>query len=239
MGVLVSEWSPNLIVELVKSVAWPIVALLIGLSFRIKIFDVIRSFFTKNTVSEISATITGLSAKFKVAQQSAEALEMSNVNSPDLSKNLSAEAIKERHDNFKTEYSEELYQSTLKHALSLNIDNKEKIELLSREVSLYQSAIKYIEINKVLFRSQYELFFKITIAGGYISKEDIISHFDKIKKENTEAFAGWDWITYIAYPVSIGIIHEKDNFFELTLMGRSYMTFMSKNTQFIEEISKL
>lgn len=239
MGISVCEWSPNLIVELVKNIAWPVVALFIGLSFRIRIFDVIRSFFTKNTVSEISATITGLSAKFITAQESAKALEMSSANSAYLSENLSAEAIKERHDRFKTEYSEELYQSILKHALSLNIDNKEKIDILSREVSLYQSTIKYLDVNKVLFRSQYDLFFKIKIIGGCISKEDIIAHFDKIKNENTKAFADWDWITYIAYPVSNGIIYEEDNFFKLTSMGKSYIAFMSKNPQLIEELSKL
>ncbi len=239
MGNLVSEWSPNLIVELIKNVAWPVVVLFIGLSFRIKISDTLRSFFKKNTVSEISATITGLSAKFIEAQQSAEALEMPNVASADLSENLSAETIKARHDKFKTEFSEDLYQSILKHALSLNIDDQEKIDILSRELSLYQSTIKYIEVNKVLFRSQYDLFIKITIAGGHISKEDITSHFEKIKNENIEVFAGWDWIKYISYPVSNGIIQGENNSFKLTSIGRSYMTFMSKNPQLVEELSNL
>lgn len=44
---LVCSWSPKLIVDLIKSIAWPVVVLLIGFSFRTRIFEVARSFFLK------------------------------------------------------------------------------------------------------------------------------------------------------------------------------------------------
>lgn len=236
---LTCSWSPKLIVDLIKSIAWPVVVLLIGFSFRIRIFEVVRSFFSKNTVSEISATTSGLSAKFMAAKQSTEVLETASSNAANLPKNMSIEVIRERHEQHKTEFSEELYQAIIKHVSSLDIDNEVKIKLLSREVSLLQSAVRYFEINKVLFRSQYNLFYKISSNGGYIRKEDALYYFDEIKNDNKEAFSNWDWIKYISYPVSNELIYEDDNGYKLTPMGRSHVAFMSKNPQLIDELAKL
>lgn len=44
---LVCSWSPKLIVELIKSIAWPVVVLIIGFRFRTRIFEVVSSFFLK------------------------------------------------------------------------------------------------------------------------------------------------------------------------------------------------
>lgn len=236
---LVCSWSPKLIVELIKSIAWPVVALLIGFSFRIRIFDVVSSFFSKNTVSEISATVSGLSAKFMAAKQSTEVLETASSNVANLPKNMSAGAIRERQEQSKTEFSEEIFQSIIEHASSLDIDNEEKIELLSREVSIYQTVARYFEINKVLFRSQYNLFYKIDSNDGYIRKEDAINYFDSVKNNNKEAFANWDWNKYTSYPVSNSLIYADDDGYKLTPIGRSYLAFMSNKPQLIDELAKL
>lgn len=236
---LACSWSPNLIVELIKSIAWPAVVLLIGFSFRTRIFDIARSFFSKNMVSEISATVSGVSAKFVAAKQSIEVLEAASSNTANLPKNMSIEAIKERHELYKTEFSEELYQAIIKHASSLDVDNEVKIELLAREASLFQSAIRYFSINKVLFRSQYNLFYMMSGNDGYICEEDAYIHFETTKKNNKEAFMDWDWIKYIAYPVSNELIYKDDNDYKLTSIGRSYVAFMSKNPQLIDELAKL
>ncbi|HBC6265297.1 TPA: hypothetical protein KEW38_004240 [Citrobacter braakii] len=236
---LAYSWTPKLIVDLIKSIAWPVVVLFIGFSFRIRIFDVIRSFFSKNTVSEISATVSGVSAKFIASRQSTEVLETSSSNAANLPRNMSIEAIREKHEQHKTEFSEELYHAIIKHVFSLNVDNEVKIELLAHEVSLLQSAVRYFEINKVLFRSQYDLFCKITINDRGVSKGSVIQYFNEIKNNNKEAFTDWDWIKYISYPVSNSLIYEDDNCYRLTPMGRSYVAFMSKNPQFIDELAKL
>ncbi|ECJ8138105.1 hypothetical protein FQA04_09270, partial [Salmonella enterica] len=106
---LACSWSPKLIVELIKSIAWPVVVLIIGFRFRTRIFEVVSSFFSKNTLSEISATLSGISAKFIVEKQTAEVLESSNSNLASLQKNTSIEAIRIHHEQFRTEFSEELY----------------------------------------------------------------------------------------------------------------------------------
>ncbi|MFK3694529.1 hypothetical protein [Serratia bockelmannii] len=236
---LACSWSPLLIVEIIKIIAWPSVILLIGLSFRIKIFEVMHSFFSKNTVSEISATVSGVSAKFLAAKQSTEVLETASFNATTLPKNMSAEAINERYERSRTELSEELYQSIVKHVYSLGIDNDMKVELLAREASLLQSAIKYFDINKVLFRSQYDLFLKIADNGGCIRKEVALHHFDEAKQNNKSALVDWDWIKYISYPVSNGLIYEDDSNYKLTSVGRSYIMFMSKNPQLVDDLAKI
>ncbi len=150
--------SPKLIADLIKSIAWPVVVLLIGFSFRTQIFEVVSSFFSKNMVSEISATVSGVSVKFVAAKQSIEVLETASSNAANLPNNMSVETIREKHERRKTEFSEELYQALIKHVSSLDIDNEVKVELLSREILIFQSAIRYFDINKVLFRSQYNFF---------------------------------------------------------------------------------
>nr|WP_315289732.1 hypothetical protein [Serratia proteamaculans] len=236
---LACSWSPKLIVELIKSIAWPVVVLLIGFSFRIRIFDAVRSFFSKNTVSEISATVSGLSAKFMAAKQSIEVLETASTNAANLPKNMSIGAVRERHEQHKTEFSEEIFQSIIEHVSSLDVDSEEKIVLLSREVSIFQSAVRYFEINKVLFRSQYNLSYKIASNDGYIRTEDALNYFDNVKSNNKEAFADWDWIKYISYPVSSGLIYEDENGYKLTPLGRSHVAFMSNKPQLIDELAKL
>lgn len=236
---LVCSWSPKLIVDLIKSIAWPVVVLLIGFSFRTRIFEVARSFFSKNTVSEISATVSGVSAKFVTAKQTTEVLESASTNAANLPKSMSIEAIRARHEQHKTEFSEELYQSIIKHASSLDVNNDEKVKILARELSIYQAIIRYIDINKILFRSQYNLFCSINSNGGQINKEDANLFFEATKNNNKEAFSDWDWIKYIAYPVSNSLIYEDNNFYKLTELGRSYIAFMSKNPQLIDELAKL
>ncbi|MDY4334068.1 hypothetical protein SOV78_08660 [Pectobacterium brasiliense] len=236
---LAYNWSPELIVDLIKSIAWPVVVLLIGFSFRIRIFEIIHSFFSKNMVSEISATVSGVSAKFVAEKQSTEVLETASSNATNLPKYMDIGAIRERHEQHKTELSEELYQAITIHISSLKTNNEIKVDLLAREVSLFQSAIKYFDINKVLFRSQYNLFSIMANNEGCIRKEDAHRIFESIKKHNKEVFSDWDWIKYIAYPVSNSLIYEDTNSYKLTSTGRSYVSFMSKNPQLIDELAKL
>lgn len=236
---LACNWSPKLIVDLIKSIAWPVVILLLGFSFRSRLFETVRSFFSKSQVTEISATASGVSAKFVAAKQSIEVLETAGSNAANLPKNMGIEAIRERHEQVKTEFSEELYQSIIKHAFYLDISHEERTELLSREISILQSAIRYFDINKVLFRSQYELFNRIVSNNNSISKEGASNFFELTKNKNKEALTDWDWIKYIAYPVSNNLLDEDGNGYKLTILGRSYMAFMSKNPQLVDELAKL
>ena len=235
----VCSWTPALIADLVKGVAWPLVALVIGIGFRTRISEAARSFFSTNTVSEVSASPTGLSAKFVAAKQTSETLDAGGSNATNLPRTMSIDAVRERHNQHLTEFSDELYRAVTAHLDALTIGEEEKIELLAREISLLQSAIRYFDINKVLFRSQFNLFSLMSNNNGYIAKEDAHRHFSSTKELVGAALFDWDWIKYISYPVSHNLISEDLDGYKLTSLGRSYVSFMSKNPQLIDELAKL
>jgi hypothetical protein len=239
MEELIYNWTPQLIVEVIKAVAWPLTLLLIGLRFRSGIYDSIRSFFSKNTVTEVSATASGVSAKFVAAKQSTETKESAGSSAVSLPKNISAESIRQRHEQNKTDLSEEFYRSIKNHLLALTLSPDEEIEILAKEVSQLQSAVRYFDINKVLFRSQFNLFSLMRNNDGYISKEDINRYFLANKNEFVEAFLDWDLVKYISFPVSNGFISDDGNGYQLTTLGNSYVAFMSRNPQLVNELAKL
>ena len=55
----VSDWSPEVIVELVSEIAWPLVVLILGWKFRSSISNAVTNFFARNEVTEVSAGATG------------------------------------------------------------------------------------------------------------------------------------------------------------------------------------
>ena len=150
-------WTPEIIVNLVGELAWPITIVILGWRFRSGIIDAVSNFFNKNNVSEISATATGVTAKFKEAQQSAE-IKGNTSKQADLPDGASFEELKERQTKNSTEFSLELYNHIKNHVASLDINDEDKIELLSKELSLLQAGLRFFGINKVLFRSQFDLF---------------------------------------------------------------------------------
>ncbi|MDH1868938.1 hypothetical protein N5D83_19330 [Pseudomonas chengduensis] len=98
MEELLCNWTPTLIVDLVKNVAWPLVVLILGIGLRNRIFEIFRSFFTRNTVSEVIASTSGFSAKFVAAEkQTSEVFESGGSSAMSLPRNMSAAAIRERH----------------------------------------------------------------------------------------------------------------------------------------------
>ncbi|APR67462.1 hypothetical protein CN03_11300 [Thalassolituus oleivorans] len=235
----ICSWTPELVVELIKNVAWPIVVLLIGFRFRSGISESLRTFFNRNTVSEVSASASGVSAKFVAAKQTSETLETAGSNAVNLPKTMGVEAIRERHELHKTEFSEELFKAIKTHLSALEITVEEKLDIMARETSLLQSAIRYFDINKVLFRSQFNMFSIMASNSGFISKEDAETNFQSIKELVGEALNDWDWIKYSSYPVSNGIIRQESDGYKLTELGKSYVSFMSKNPQLVDELAKL
>lgn len=239
MEELTCNWTPQLIVELIKSVAWPLTLLLICLKFRSCLIESIRNFFSKNTVAEVSATTSGVSAKFVAAKQSIESKESGGRSAISLPQNMSTEAIRERHEQNKTEFSEELYRAIKIHLSALELKSNEQIEILVKELSLLQSIIRYFDINRVLFRSQFNLFSIMKNNSDYISKNDLQRNFLEIKNLFGEAYIDWDWVKYISFPVNNGLISDDGEGYKLTTLGRSYVQFMSRNPQLIDELAKL
>lgn len=239
MDQLACSWTPQLIIELIKAIAWPLTVLIVGIKFRSGTFESVRNFFSKNRVTELSATTSGVSAKFAAEKQSSEVRESAGTSAINLPDNMSLDAIRKRHEQGSTELSDELYKAIKTHLAALGLSQAEEIEILAKETSLLQSAIRYFDINKVIFRSQFNLFSIMLSSGGYISKSDVQNHFAHIKDLVGNVFSEWDWIKYISYPVSNGLISDEGQGYKLTTLGGSYVSFMSRNPQLIDELAKL
>lgn len=236
---LTCTWTPQLIVEILKVAVWPLTLLILGFGIRVKFSDSIRSFFTKNTVSEVSASTTGISARFVAARQSSESKELSGSNSVPLPESMSLEALNARYEQNKTEFSEEQYGAIRTHLNALNLSPEEETELLIKELSISQCAVRYFDINKILFRSQFNLFSIMTENNNYISRDDVKQHFSYIQNNVGYALTDWDWVKYVAYPVSNGLMVNEGFGYKLSKFGKSYVEFMSRNPQLIDELSKL
>jgi hypothetical protein len=235
----ICNWTPELVVDLVKAVIWPVTVLIIGIRFRSGIYGSLQKFLSKNTVSEVSATTSGVSAKFVAAKQTSETIESAGTNAINLPEKMNADAIQKRHEEQQTEFSEELYSSIKSHLSALHLTKDEEVELIAKEASLLQSAIRYFDINKVLFRSQYNLFSIMANNAGFIDKNGAQNNFISVKEKVGEGLSDWDWIKYVSYPVSNGIIVENESGYELTCLGKSYVSFMSRNPQLIDDLAKL
>lgn len=83
------------------------------------------------------------------------------------------------------------------------------------------------------------LFSKMANNGGYISADDVQRYFVSIKESAGEGLSGWDWIKYLSYPVSAGLISSSGDGYSLNVLGSSYVAFMSRNPQFVDELAKL
>ncbi|MBU2919145.1 hypothetical protein KO505_14455 [Psychrosphaera sp. F3M07] len=235
--VISGSWTPEVIVSLVGEIAWPLVLIILGWRFKSGIVDGVGKFFSKNNVTEVSATTTGLTAKFKEAQQTAKSKE--NASEPAaIPEGVSYAELIKRQESHSSEHSLQLYEHIKSHVDSLKLEGNSAIELLSKELSLLQAGLAYFDINKTLFRSQFDLLNSWLIEGE-ISEDNLKAYFDNLLKNNPGILDGWDYIKYITYPVSRGLIEYKEGNYTITVLGKSYVQFMKQNIQFIDELSNL
>lgn len=213
----VCNWTPQVLVELVKAVIWPLTVIILGFKFKTGISASLKRFFSRNNVTEVSASATGISAKFVAEKQVSEVKE--STSSMVLPDNMTLEAIKNNHDKSHTEFSETLYQNIKSHLDALKLEPLEQVELLSRDVSLLQSGIRYFEISKVLFRSQFNLIFGASANDNFILKSDVKTHFEEVKTYVGDAFNEWDWIKYVSYLVTSGLLVDDKDGYQLTQVG--------------------
>lgn len=94
------------------------------------------------------------------------------------------DSLKALQNEHETELSCALHEQINKHIEALGVNEEEKIELLSKELSLLQATLRFVEINKVLFRSQFELFNVQLNDGNTISENDINQYFYKLTLNN-------------------------------------------------------
>lgn len=235
----VSVWSPEQITELVGELAWPIVVLILGWKLRGNITSAISSFLNTNDVTEVSASATGITAKFKAAQQKAEISEESNSSNTVLPIGGDYDSVTEIHNQQTTEFSNELHESIKAHINALDVSDTDTIELLTKEASILQAAVRFNNINQVLFRSQFDLFSLMPTDGNTISDQELQKYFDNVVSSNFTEIEEWDLVKYLSYPASIGIIEYHNDGYRLTTFGKSYVQYMKKNLGLIDSLGKL
>ena len=232
-------WTPELLVECLKIIVWPAIALLLSFKFKSSITYGIRTFFSKNAVTEVSASATGISAKFAAARQVADSKESTGNNSVRLPELISAESINRNLAKMTTDHSEELVRSIKFHIRAMDIPAEEQIDILVQDLAQCQCLIRYLGINKALFRSQYDLLGAMQSNSSFISALDANRFFSAIKSVALDVFGDWDLVRYLAYPVSCGLVDVDESGYILTTVGKSYMIFMNRNPQLIDELAKL
>lgn len=217
---------------------WPITILLSFYLVRNQISAPFSQFFSKNTVSEISASATGVTAKFVNKQLSTESNALAE-NPLNLPQELSADSIKERHRLNQSEFSEKLYNAIQIHLSALNLPEKEQIDILMHEASLLQAAVHYFDLNKMIFRSQFDLLYKVFNSSGLHGEQQIIDHFELISSLNEHAYTNWTWVTYIEFLTHQNLLENNNHGYQLTVFGRSYVKFMINNPNYIDELLRI
>jgi hypothetical protein len=232
------DWTPELIVSMISEIIWPLTILIIGWKFRGGISGVLTNFFSKNDIAEVSASATGITAKFTAIQEQAS-ISSSAYGSNSLPDGADYASLAEIHRKHETEFSKKLKAENDRHVSLLEIDDKTKIDLLTEELSLYQSALRYADINKALFRSQYDLFDEILYENNEVTVEDVKTHLENFKKSHPGLLDSWDYVKYMAFPLSSHLIENSGSGYRLTSVGRSYVNFMKRNLNLIDDLSKL
>jgi len=233
----IANWTPDVIVDLVGEIAWPVVILIIAWRFKESIASGVRNFFDRNNPTEVSVSTSGVTAKFEASKQTDSAKILKPIDP--LPEGQDVESIRQLHTERSTKFSLELLKNVQEHVAKLDINDQEKIELLSIEVSLLQANLHYIEITTVLFLSQYNLFNKFFYPQNIVKQEDIESYFKEVKALNEEGYEEWDVEKYLAYPLSANLIEEHEEGYRLTSLGTSYVIHVRNHPGFLDYLAQI
>lgn len=224
----VSGWTPDIFVNLTSELAWPIVVLLLGFKFRGSLSEGIKNFFKKNKVKEVSATTSGITAKFESNQQEQRSSAL-NADKPDLPELMSKESLQAAQEERSTQYSLDLLEKIKEHVIAIDATPEEKIEILSKEVSINQAAMMFLDVSLTLFLSQYTLFNEYLYPTKEITISESEDYFIGIVPSEPSQLEDWSAEKYYAFPLSIGLIEEVEDRYRLTKFGASYVRFIRNN----------
>ncbi|MGR5250180.1 hypothetical protein ACPV4Z_17075 [Vibrio aestuarianus] len=230
-------WSAADIVRLLEVVAWPIASITIAVLLRGKISQVFQSLFNNRSVTEVSAA--GFSAKFSDSKQASTAPENIKENAvAPTSVGKDAAEILERQKLNETKFSRSLLNNLKTHRESLKLTSEQAIELVEKELSLTQARAYFVDLNRVLYRSQFNLFNQMKINNGSMSAAEVLAYFSGIKAGNPSVFSNTDLHSYLAYPMRVGLVEKNHEEYSLTEYGDSYVEFMDRNTHLIGELAQ-
>lgn len=234
-------WTPTTLVDLARAIAWPLAILILGFRLKSTLADMVTQFFKKNRVTEVSASASGIKARFQAQQQQqqSETTDVTAVVNANLPEHMTLEAIESIHRRNSTEFSDALLQQIKQHLAGLNITPDQQIDILSRDNAQLQAMVRFQTISKPLFRSQFDLLTKIASNDGTASHADAEQYFRMVKHRFEDAYETWDVMFYVSYMINAGLITVDDGGYTLTMVGSSYLTFMNRNPQLVIELVNL
>ncbi|WP_269334840.1 hypothetical protein [Vibrio atlanticus] len=230
------SWEPELVVSLLDTLAWPVVVMIGIVILGSNLVPSIKQFFAKSQVSELSVGTTGAKATFKASQETPSESVKKVSESIELSGDY--KNIVELQASNTSELSNKLKEVIGNQVAGLKISESEQVELLTTEVALLRVAIICYDINKVLFRSQYDLLSNWLDNGSSITYEQLSSYFEE-QARNSDAFSDWDTEKYVSYLISSGLVESDGHSYAMTMAGMSYVAFMKRNPQHISSLSSI
>ncbi|EHR0574862.1 hypothetical protein KS872_004667 [Vibrio parahaemolyticus] len=230
-------WTALEIVNLIGVIAWPVASVTIALLLRGRISETIQNLFSNTSVMEVSAA--GFSAKFSESKQAS--------NTPEDSKESAviaavvgndASDVFQRQKQNETKLSHKLLNNLKAHRESLKLSPEQEIELIETELSLAQARLYFMDLNRVLFRSQLSLFNLLKSNHGKMTISEVIAYFESVKGTHPNVYESTELHSYLAYPMRVGLIEKNHDNYLLTEYGESYVDFMDKNTHLIGELAQ-
>lgn len=229
----------TLLVETIEHIAWPVAVVVLGWMFRSGITAAFQNLFSKSSLKEFRAGGSGITATFEAERQITAESEGGDKNRAVLlPPGQSHDELKDKQQGQSTSYSERLYQNVLSHIDALGVDDRQKIELLGKEVSLLQANIQCLDVAKVLFRSQFDLFSLMRDRGSGFKPDEIAQYFKNVA-ERTSELRSWDYIRYLSYPASVGLIEYREGVYQLTEFGESFIDSLRMNPRLIDDLSHM
>lgn len=230
-------WTAADIVNLVGVVAWPIASVLLAFLLRTKLSSFLNRFFNRNNVTELSAG--SFTAKFTQSKQGASNPEEKQESIvPMHQEGEGATQFLTRLSQNETTLSKNLLKGIRTHIKSIELSDKQTIEALEKELSITQSRIYFMDLNRVIYRSQYNLFKLLKDNSGTLTELEISAFYDSVKKQFPGVFGVTELINYLAYPMRVGLLEKHDGNYHLTDYGNSYVSFMDKNSNLIMELTQ-
>ncbi len=199
------------LVEIIKNIGWPHVALVFAVIFIIVFRSQIGSFISRIR----SVGKEGLKADELPEAQHEEARkkvveELMNVGDTQLLNEVEA-AIK---DNLK--------DRGLEH-------EGDTISVLVRHLAATQIAYAFEQAYNSLFGSQITLLKQLhQLAGDGATQEHIDKYFGRVQTAHSDVFETWDVEKYLRYLFSIGFVTIQNDRYHITVKGTEFLVWLAR-----------
>lgn len=225
-------WTAENIVDLAGVIVWPVASILLALILRRKISGFIDSFFNRNNVTELSAG--GFTAKFaQLSQVTGRRGEKQESIISDSKVDEDAADYLDRLSLDETKTSVNIYRKIKNHIESLGLSSEQIIDSLQKELSQANAKLYFLDLNRTLYRSQYDFLKLLKDNSGKLSEAQVSLYYNSLKTRIPMVYGHIDLINYLAYPMNVGLIEKHAGNYRLTDYGDSYVTFMDRNSNLI------